>query len=304
MPAFLHVWYRSLTGCLPLSRHCANARFQKVRDWWFSRRCANHLHVAGMRLVRSVAAAWAISVSRTASPQAFNSMPPGARHDHSHHQHEGARSSTNGTATTTHVSTAAHAHYLSGSEHYEYRLVRFAGSYVAYVQNMRASTTTSGYGTSTHGPPGQLRRGAPHRRRCLPGGLAGAEVGQCSGVDRDELPGRRLLRTPPGPGDRSSPCTTATGCAWLTAGPGSCRRRCASRARCCSGWTATCALGDSALRTRAARPGVSAALPLARGRTAVGMSTLKPTSASLAGMPPLTARSPSAARAEHDQHIT
>ncbi|HEX3391499.1 MAG TPA: hypothetical protein VHS55_02955 [Solirubrobacteraceae bacterium] len=31
-----------------------------------------------------------------------------------------------------------HARYLSGSEHYEYRLVRFAGPYVAYVENIAA----------------------------------------------------------------------------------------------------------------------------------------------------------------------
>jgi len=31
------------------------------------------------------------------------------------------------------------AFYLSGSEHYEYELVRFAGAYVAYVQNVEAN---------------------------------------------------------------------------------------------------------------------------------------------------------------------
>ena len=90
-----------------------------------------------MRLVRSVAAAWAISVAGQASAQASIPCRPAP-----------------GTTTVAHSTKArifederhgndyaclysdGHAHYLSGSEHYEYRLVRFAGSYVAYVQNI------------------------------------------------------------------------------------------------------------------------------------------------------------------------
>jgi hypothetical protein len=90
-----------------------------------------------MRLVSSVAVAWAISVAGQASAQAR--IP--------------CRSAP-GTTTIAHSTTArifederdgndyaclysdGHAHYLSSTEHYEYRLVRFAGSYIAYVQNI------------------------------------------------------------------------------------------------------------------------------------------------------------------------
>ena len=92
-----------------------------------------------MRLISPVAVAWAISVAGQASAQAR--IP--------------CRSAP-GTTTIAHSTTTrifederdgndyaclysdGHAHYLSSSEHYEYRLVRFAGSYVAFVQNIEA----------------------------------------------------------------------------------------------------------------------------------------------------------------------
>lgn len=92
-----------------------------------------------MRLVGSVAIACAISVAGQASAQARIPCRPAS-----------------GTTTIAHSTRArifederdgndyaclysdGHAHYLSSSEHYEYRLVRFAGSYVAYVQNIEA----------------------------------------------------------------------------------------------------------------------------------------------------------------------
>jgi hypothetical protein len=90
-----------------------------------------------MRLVGSVAVAWAIPVAGQASAQARIPCRPAS-----------------GTTTIARSTRArifedqrdgndyvclysdGHAHYLSSSEHYEYRLVRFAGSYVAYVQNV------------------------------------------------------------------------------------------------------------------------------------------------------------------------
>lgn len=85
----------------------------------------------------SVAVAWAISLAGGASAQARIPCRPAS-----------------GTTTIAHSTSArifederdgndyaclysdGHARYLSSSEHYEYRLVRFAGSYVAYVQNI------------------------------------------------------------------------------------------------------------------------------------------------------------------------
>ena len=86
-----------------------------------------------------VAVAWAISLAGQASARARIPCRPAA-----------------GTTTIAHSTRArifederdgndyaclysdGHAHYLSSSEHYEYRLVRFAGSFVAYVQNINA----------------------------------------------------------------------------------------------------------------------------------------------------------------------